>query len=128
MKRGLDHSMEFMPALPTAQSVTANLNHEMTGTVIDDATQRMAETLAETSDGAIDITVHSRDEMGRERDMFDLMQADAIEMGVTGSVIVSAVAPEYGVLDSPLTAHVLVKTQRAISGCGAGCASIAPEP
>lgn len=94
-------AMAFTPAFATAQSVTANLNHEMTGTVVDEATQRMAKALAETSDGAIEITVHSRGEMGGERDMFDLMQAGAIEMGVTGSVIVSAVAPEYGVLDAP---------------------------
>lgn len=94
-------SMAFLPAVAVAQSVTANLNHEMTGTVIDEATQRMAEALTSSTDGAIDITVHSRGEMGSERDMFDLMQAGAIEMGVTGSVIVSSVAPEYGVLDAP---------------------------
>lgn len=94
-------SLVLTPAIATAQNVKANLNHEMTGTVIDEATQRMAEALASSSSGAIDITVHSRGEMGGERDMFDLMQAGAIEMGVTGSVIVSSVAPEYGVLDAP---------------------------
>lgn len=94
-------SMAFLPAVAVAQSVKANLNHEMTGTVIDEATQRMAKALTSSTDGAIDITVHSRGEMGSERDMFDLMQAGAIEMGVTGSVIVSSVAPEYGVLDAP---------------------------
>lgn len=84
-----------------AQGVRANLNHEMTGTVVDRAVQRMATDIDERSSGRIDITVHSRGEMGGERDMFDLMQAGAIEMGVSGSVIVSSVAPEYGVMDAP---------------------------
>ncbi|MDB6178401.1 TRAP transporter substrate-binding protein [Paracoccus sp. Z330] len=91
----------LVPATGSAQNVTANLNHQMTGTVIDEAVQRMAADLGDQSEGRIDIKVHSRGEMGGERDMFDLMQVGAIEMGVTGSVIVSAVAPEYGVLDAP---------------------------
>ncbi len=94
-------SLAFVAPQAQAQSVKANLNHEMTGTIVDKATQRLAEQLAEQTGGEVDITVHSRGEMGSERSMFDLMQAGAIEMGVTGSVIVSAVAPEYGVLDAP---------------------------
>lgn len=91
----------LMPLAATAQTVNANLNHEMTGTVVDQSVQRMAAELAEETDGRISIEVHSRGELGGERDMFDLMQVGAIEMGVTGSVIVSSVAPEYGVLDAP---------------------------
>ncbi len=90
-----------LPGAAAAQDLKANLNHQMTGTVIDRAVQRMAERLAEETDGRIDITVHSRGEMGQERDMFDLMQVGAIEMGVSGAAIISAVAPEYGVLDAP---------------------------
>lgn len=89
-------------ALPAhAQGLSANLNHEMTGTIVDRAVQRMATDIAERSEGRIDITVHSRGEMGGERDMFDLMQVGAIELGISGSVIVSSVAPEFGVLDAP---------------------------
>lgn len=84
-----------------SQSLRANLNHEMTGTVVDRAVQRLAAAARERSNGRIAVTVHSRGEMGGERAMFDLMQAGAIEMGVSGSVIVSAIAPEYGVLDAP---------------------------
>ena len=91
----------LVPAAGSAQSVTANLNHQMTGTVIDEAVQRMATDLGSQTEGRIELKVHSRGELGGERDMFDLMQVGAIEMGVTGSVIVSAVAPEYGVLDAP---------------------------
>jgi TRAP-type transport system periplasmic protein len=91
----------ILPGAGFAQSVVANLNHQMTGTVIDEAVQRMAADLDTQSDGRVGIKVHSRGELGGERDMFDLMQVGAIEMGVTGSVIVSAVAPEYGVLDAP---------------------------
>ena len=84
-----------------AQDVKANLNHEMTGTVVDEAVQRMARNIAEKTDGRIDITVHSRGEMGGERAMFDLMQGGAIELGISGAAIISAVAPEFGVLDTP---------------------------
>ncbi|WP_292897369.1 MULTISPECIES: TRAP transporter substrate-binding protein [unclassified Nitratireductor] len=84
-----------------AQGVTASLNHQMTGTIVDEAVQRMSASLTEESGGDIKINVFSRGEMGGERDMFDLMQSGAIEMGVTGSVIVSAIAPEYGPLDAP---------------------------
>ncbi len=91
----------LLPSAGSAQEVKANLNHQMTGTVIDEAVQRMAADLGDQSEGRINIEVHSRGELGGERDMFDLMQVSAIEMGVTGSVIVSAVAPEYGVLDAP---------------------------
>lgn len=90
-----------LPAAVSAQDVSADLNHEMTGTVVDESVQRMAEQIGNETDGRIQIEVHSRGELGGERDMFDLMQVGAIEMGVTGSVIVSAVAPEYGVLDAP---------------------------
>ncbi len=68
-----------------AQEVGANFNHEMTGSVVDDAVKQMAEALAERSDGRIDITVHSRGEMGGERAMYHLMQAGAIELGVSGA-------------------------------------------
>jgi tripartite ATP-independent transporter DctP family solute receptor len=84
-----------------AQSLRANLNHEMTGTIVDRAVQRLAQTARERSGGRISIIVHSRGEMGGERAMFDLMQAGAIEMGVSGAVIISAIAPEYGMLDVP---------------------------
>lgn len=84
-----------------AQEVSGNLNHEMTGTIVDQAVQRMAKDIAERSEGRIEIAVHSRGEMGGERAMFDLMQVGGIEMGVSGSVIVSSIAPEYGVLDAP---------------------------
>lgn len=84
-----------------AQTLRGNLNHEMTGTIVDRAVQRMAADITARSAGRIDITVHSRGEMGGERAMFDLMQVGAIELGVSGSVIVSSVAPEYGVLDAP---------------------------
>ena len=91
----------LQPAPAVAEDVKANLNHEMTGTVVDEAVQRMAEKVAGETDGRIDITVHSRGEMGGERAMFDLMQGGAIELGITGAAIISAVAPEYGVLDTP---------------------------
>ena len=103
--RGLIGALGVVAALaaPPAlgQDVRANLNHEMTDTVIDRAVQDMARQLAEQTDGRIDITIHSRGEMGGERSMFDLMQAGAIEMGVSGAVIISAAAPEFGVLDAP---------------------------
>ena len=67
------------------QEVGANLNHEMTGPVGDDAVKQMAEALAERSDGRIDITVHSHGEMGGERAMYHLRQAGAIELGVSGA-------------------------------------------
>ena len=84
-----------------AREVKANLNHEMTGTVVDEAVQRMAAAISERTEGRIKITVHSRGEMGGERAMFDLMQAGAIELGISGAAIISAVAPEFGVLDTP---------------------------
>jgi TRAP-type transport system periplasmic protein len=96
---GIIAALVAPPAL--GQDVHANLNHEMTDTVIDRAVLEMARELGEQTDGRIDITVHSRGEMGGERSMFDLMQAGAIEMGVSGAVIISAAAPEFGVLDAP---------------------------
>lgn len=87
----------------TAQSVRADLNHEMTGTTADRALQRLAEAIAEQTGGDVQITVHSRGELGGEREMFDLMEVGGIEMGLSGAAIISAVAPEYGLLDMPYT-------------------------
>lgn len=97
----LASSIALLPAVATAQDVVANLNHEMTGTIIDQAVQRMSENLEDETDGRIQIKVHSRGEMGGERDMLDLMQVGAIEMGVSGAAIISAIAPEFGMLDAP---------------------------
>ena len=86
-----------------AQSkVTINFNHTdgPTGEAAIFAEQ-FKKLVGERSNGRITVETFHSGELGAEKDMYDSLQLGTIEMGRTGSLIISVVAPEYGALEMP---------------------------
>ena len=63
--------------------------------------ERFKELAAERSNGRIKVQTFHSGELGAEKDMYDSLQFGSIEMGRTGSLIISAVVPQYGALEMP---------------------------
>lgn len=63
--------------------------------------ERFKELAAERSGGRVKVQTFHSGELGAEKDMFDSMQIGSVEMGRTGSLIISVAAPQYGALDMP---------------------------
>lgn len=63
--------------------------------------ERFKTLAAERTGGRITVQNFHTGELGAERAMFDSMKIGAIEMGRTGSLIISVAAPQYGALDMP---------------------------
>lgn len=56
---------------------------------------------AERSGGRIVVQNFHSGQLGAEKDMYDSMQIGSIEMGRSGSLIISVAAPQYGALELP---------------------------
>lgn len=56
---------------------------------------------AERSSGRIVVQNFHSGQLGAEKDMYDSMQIGSIEMGRSGSLIISVAAPQYGALELP---------------------------
>jgi tripartite ATP-independent transporter DctP family solute receptor len=56
---------------------------------------------AERSGGRINVQNFHSGQLGGEKDMYDSMQIGSIEMGRSGSLIISVAAPQYGALELP---------------------------
>ena len=84
------------------QDITINFNHTdgPTGEAAIFAEQ-FKQLVGERSNGRITVETFHSGELGAEKDMYDSLQLGTIEMGRTGSLIISAVAPEYGALEMP---------------------------
>lgn len=97
---GLGVSMISRPA--HARELTIRFNHT-DGTAGDGFhfSERLRALLAERSNGRIQVQNFHAGQLGAERDMYDSMQIGAIEMGRSGSLIISVAAPQYAALDMP---------------------------
>ncbi len=94
-----------IPAPPHAlaqDQITINFNHTdgPTGEAAIFAEQ-FKQVVAERSGGRITVETFHSGELGAEKDMYDSLQLGTIEMGRTGSLIISVVAPEFGALEMP---------------------------
>ncbi|MEW6082719.1 MAG: TRAP transporter substrate-binding protein [Bacillota bacterium] len=79
-----------------------HVNHEMgAGTPVAATLERFAEMVEAKSNGRIQVEVYHTGELGSERQMYELMESGAVQMGLSGSALIAAVAPEYGALDMP---------------------------
>lgn len=88
--------------LRAQEEITINFNHTDGPTgeaaIFAEEFKRLAD---ELSDGRITVEIFHSGELGAEKDMYDSLQLGTIEMGRTGSLIISVVAPEYGALEMP---------------------------
>ncbi len=84
------------------QQITINFNHTdgPTGEAAIFANQ-FKKLVEERSNARIAVETFHSGELGAEKDMYDSLQLGTIEMGRTGSLIISVVAPEYGALEMP---------------------------
>jgi tripartite ATP-independent transporter DctP family solute receptor len=97
---GVGGPMVAMPAL--AKQVTIRFNHtDGRGGDGFHFSEKFKSLAAERSGGRIIVQNFHSGELGAEKDMYDSMQIGAIEMGRTGSLIISVAAPEYGALELP---------------------------
>jgi len=85
-----------------ARAITIQINHEMgAGTPTARALEWFGERVEQETDGAVRFRYFHSHELGSERETYDMLEAGAIEMAVSGAQIVSALAPEYGALLLP---------------------------
>lgn len=97
--------------------MTFSVNHEMgAGTPVAIALERFGKIVEEKSNGEMKIKNFHRGELGSEREMFSHMKSGAIEMGLSGSALIAAAAPEYGALDLPYLFLDQAHLRRVVSG------------
>lgn len=71
---------------------------------------------AERSSGRINVQNFHTGQLGAEKDMYDSMQIGAIEMGRSGSLIISVAAPQYGAMELPYVFRSQQHLQNVLSG------------
>lgn len=92
----------LMSAHAQARPVTIRFNHtDGRGGEGFFFAEKFKELVEQRSHGRITVHTFHTGELGAERPMYGLLQAGAIEMGRTGSLIISVVAPEYATMDMP---------------------------
>ena len=95
-------SLGLTPSESVARTITIQVNHEMgSGTPTARALEWFGEQVEQETDGAVRFRYFHSHELGSERETYDMLEAGAIEMGVSGAQIISALAPEYGALLLP---------------------------
>lgn len=78
--------------------------------------EKLKSLLAERTNGRIQVQNTHSGQLGAERDMFDSMQIGAIEMGRSGSLIISVAAPLYAALDMPYLFRSQQHLRNVLSG------------
>lgn len=68
---------------------------------LETVSQEFASTVAEKTNGMIDISVFGNTQLGQERDMVEGLQLGTIDMAIVASGPVSSFAPEIGIVDLP---------------------------
>lgn len=107
----------FMLGNPVMAAVTFSVNHEMgAATPVAIALEKFGKLIEEKSNGDMKVKVFHRGELGSEREMFNHMKLGSIEMGLSGSALIAAVAPEYGALDMPYLFMSQAHIRKVVSG------------
>lgn len=97
---GLGGAMVSRPA--HARQVTIRFNHtDGTGGDGFHFSEKLKTLLAERTSGRMVVQNFHSGQLGAEKDMYDSMQIGSIEMGRSGSLIISVAAPQYGALELP---------------------------
>ena len=102
---------------PAAKEVTIRFNHtDGRGGEAFQFAEKFKELAAERSSGRIKVQNFHSGELGAEKDLYDSMQIGSIEMGRTGSLIISVAAPQYGALDMPYVFRSQQHLRNVLSG------------
>lgn len=97
---GVGGSMISRPAY--AKQLTIRFNHtDGPGGDGYHFAEKLKELAAQRSGGRIQVQNFHSGQLGAEKDMYDSMQIGSIEMGRTGSLIISVAAPQYAALELP---------------------------
>ncbi len=95
-------SFALAPAAMAQNKIVIQVNHEMgVGTPTARALEWFGKAVEEETKGAVAFRYFHTYELGTERQTYDMLQSGAVEMGVSGAQIVSALAPEFGALLLP---------------------------
>jgi TRAP-type transport system periplasmic protein len=95
-------SVAAAPGASTAGEVTLKLAHtQNAGTAIDKATRKMAERLAELTNGAIEMKLFGASSLGNERQQVEQVQLGGIDLGIFSNDYLSNITPEIGVVTLP---------------------------
>ena len=89
------------PAAP-AKELTIRLNHAF-GKVgaVATAAEKFQELVQQRSSDRIKVQTFHSAELGAEKEMYDALSTGAVEMLVTGSLIVATLAPQFGAIEMP---------------------------
>jgi tripartite ATP-independent transporter DctP family solute receptor len=91
-----------MVASAQAKPITIRFNHtDGTGGEAFHFSEKFKSLLAERTRGRIAVQNFHSGQLGAEKDMYDSMQIGSIEMGRSGSLIISVAAPQYGAMELP---------------------------
>lgn len=102
---------------PCFATLTFSLNHDIGAqTVAAEALERFGKIVEEKSGGDMKVNIFHRGELGAEREMFNYLKTGAVEMGLSGSVVIATLAPMYGALDMPYLFSSQAHLRRVISG------------
>lgn len=97
---GLGGAMISRPAL--AAPITIRFNHtDGIGGEAFHFAEKLKSLLAERTSGRMVVQNFHSGQLGAEKDMYDSMQIGSIEMGRSGSLIISVAAPQFGALELP---------------------------
>lgn len=97
---GVGGSMLATPAI--GKELTIRFNHtDGRGGEAFHFAEKFKELAEKATNGRIKVQTFHSAELGAEKDIFDSLQVGSIEMARTGSLIISAVAPEYSALEMP---------------------------
>jgi len=85
-----------------AKQITIRFNHtDGNGGEAFHFSEKLKSLLAERSNGHMVVQTFHSGQLGAEKDMYDSMQIGSIEMGRSGSLIISVAAPQYAALELP---------------------------
>lgn len=89
-------------AQTSGDPLVIQVNHEMgVGTPTARALEWFGDAVNKETGGAVTFRYFHTYELGSERQTYDMLQSGAVQMGVSGAQIVSALAPEYSALLLP---------------------------
>lgn len=101
----------------TGDVINISLAHNLAvGSVLDQASNMLAELVAKKSDGKINITVYPAAQLGNERDMIEGIQMGTIDIVLATTAYLSNIEPEFAVLDLPFVFDDIDHVQATLDG------------
>ncbi len=87
------------------------------GTPVDNFARELGRAVNERSKGELTVQVFPSSQLGKERDMVESLQLGAVELNVQGDILMSIVAPEWGlVLTTPFVIRSKEHFRRVVDG------------